>query len=399
MKKIFTLENENQLNILFSEKGSGIEEVILAPKELSRLGTLDIKSVNTLASKLKQHGKKVFLQWDILMTENLFDSTLRTLELVDWASFDAIRVQDAGAFQYALTTLELSVQLILEQGNHNVAGLSYWIEHAKKISNAKLERVILSLEIPYERLLGFVDLLKENSIEIELLALGKILLFYTPRSLVKPLFNEFDETESIEVLGNSEESPHKGFPILENRHGTFMFNTKDHCIVEYFEKLQEIKLDAWRFDLSSIKEEEKEVWLELISKANDSESFLGLKEKYPEKLIQGFFKTNKSDVLFKKLKNKRISRKDTGFLGEVVDVKKKGHIGIHLKNPAISFELGQTLTFFTPEGKEKDSTVSKAWRANGEDLTEAKYGQVIFIPHLGGISPKTMVYDKSQMTL
>tara|TARA_R110002072_G_scaffold64203_5_gene159711 strand:+ start:42890 stop:44086 length:1197 start_codon:yes stop_codon:yes gene_type:complete len=396
MKNVFTLKNTDILEKLFSKECDGISEVVIAPKELARLGSIELKEVNALASKLKQHGKRVFLQWDILMTEGSFDLAVEQLKEIDWNYIDAIRVQDAGAYHYALENLETEIHLILEQGNHNLTGIHYWIEYAQKYQSKKLKRLVLSMEIPYERFTQFIKEIHAKKIEVEIMALGQILLFYSPRSLVKPLFEDITSDElnndEISVIGNSEESPHKGFPITENIHGTFMFNTKDHCIVEYFEKLKLIELDAWRFDLSN---DQAHTLITDISLATTEEAFQGIKEAYPEKVIQGFFKTNKSDVLFKKLKNKRISRKEVGFLGEVVDVKKKEHIGIHLKNPKVSFKNGQSLTFFTPEGKEKTTTVVQAWQANQKNISEASMGQVIFIPHLGGISTKTMVYDSS----
>ena len=43
--------------------------------------------------------------------------------------------------------------------------------------------------------------------------------------------------EFLEATGESEESPHKGFPLIENSHGTFMFHIKRLFLLEHLEHL------------------------------------------------------------------------------------------------------------------------------------------------------------------
>ena len=52
-----------------------------------------------------------------------------------------------------------------------------------------------------------------------------------------------------------------------------------------------------------------------------------LKERSKRPLIRGFYRLNKTDHQFPKLKNYRIKRKDKCYLGEVLDVKKGEYFG------------------------------------------------------------------------
>ena len=72
MKTISYLLNSSELLGLLDK---GIEQVIIEPKALSRLGKLSINEVNKLAEKASQMGLKVFLEWDILMVEDNFNSS------------------------------------------------------------------------------------------------------------------------------------------------------------------------------------------------------------------------------------------------------------------------------------------------------------------------------------
>src|SRR5690606_28287579 len=145
-------------------------------------------------------------------------------ELLD--TFDALRVQDPGALEWSLKNTNKPLQFIAETGNHNFEALKGWVEYC----GDRLERIALSIELSRPVLEEFVKKLK---VPCELLVFGRILLFYSPRSLLSPLSPEkIAVNEELAALGESEESPHKGFPIVENRHGTFMFHIKEFCLLE-----------------------------------------------------------------------------------------------------------------------------------------------------------------------
>ena len=120
--------------------------------------------------------------------------------------------------------------------------LQGWCDLAK----GKLERLILSIELSKDTIVEYATKLK---VPCELLGFGRILLFYTPRPLLSALAPEkFSQNEELAVLGESEESPHKGFPIVENQHGTFMFHIKEFCLVDFANDLRDSGLSFFRLD-------------------------------------------------------------------------------------------------------------------------------------------------------
>ena len=118
MKSIFYYTDDLDLS-LFKKN----TEFIVEHVELSRFGKLTTKEVNHAAARLKEHGFKISLEWDILMSETVFNQKVHTLEQIDLILFDSIRAQDPGAIEYVVDKLECHISLILETGNHNLIGI------------------------------------------------------------------------------------------------------------------------------------------------------------------------------------------------------------------------------------------------------------------------------------
>ena len=372
---------------------SGVKEAIIGTSTLSRFGNLSNSQAQDIAKACKSVGIRPVLEWDILMTENVFNMTIKTFVHLDLNAFDAIRLQDPGAVNYIIENYpKHKIQMILESGgHHNLEAVKIW----QTLAGGNLERAILSLELSKNILEEYI---RELDVEVELLGLGRILLFYTPRSLVAPMFGTDDKDHKqvnkapIEVSASSEESPHKGFPVIENMHGTFMFNTKDIFLLEYLDEIGDVGLQHLRIDLRFGHDLSLLKKIASLKTNFSKEKATSIKDEYPVVTNRGFFHVNKSDVLFKKLKNYRIQRSDMQFIGDVVEVNKKKHIGIVLRSRQNGLKVGDSIRLHTPDGKEKTTKINSLKTSAHEEVSHAEHGQVIFIPHISGISVKTSVY-------
>lgn len=376
---------------------SQCREVVIATKLFSQVGKLSVEQMQAIIEECRRQQINYSLEWDILMTETRFKIYKEQFLKYANLGFSSIRLRDPGAINFCLETFtDLKIDLLLDSGgHHNVHSIRVW----RELIGERLRKVVLSIELSSDVVKEFCDEIKSWGVLTELLVLGRILLFYTPRNLVSPLYSdEVLEDDYIEVAGSSEESPHKGFPIIENQHGTFMFNTKDQYLLEYLDELVACGLDDIRIDLRHF---EYSVRSGLFAKAQelsvkfDKSVAKDIKADYPNSTTRGFFHVNKSDVLFKKLKNKRTQRQDEGFIGEVVDVVKKSHIAILVKgmrDRQYAFKVGDELKLSTPDGKVKTSKIHKIMQTDGIEVNSVTSGELILIPHVSGISVKTMAY-------
>lgn len=383
MKVTSFAQNFHDLNLL---KDQGLDEIILGHKDFSRFGKLGDDEFAAIALRSRELGLKVIFEWDILMTQNVFE--LATLNISKHLSLvNSLRVQDPGALKWSLEQTNLPLQFIAENGNHNLEALIGW----RDLCQGRLERLILSLELSKESIKDYVTHL---NVPCELLGLGRILLFYTPRALLTPLSPEkIALNGELSVLGASEESPHKGFPILENKHGTFMFHIKEFCLLEFAGDLRDMGLAYIRIDLR---------WegMNLFSQANSLikdfkiERFLEFKQEFPQDLMRGFYLVNKTDVLFPKLKNNRLQQREGNYIGEVMEAEKGSHLAIMVRNSR-GLKSSDKIKILHPKGEIFELPIYALKNIDFEDVTEIPSQTLAIIPYVGGVWVKSQVFIQS----
>jgi putative protease len=371
-------------NILEIEEliSSGVTEVIVSCRELSRFSTTTLEELINILNNKHKFKCKITLEWDALFQEEKFQFAKKTFLKLPLHEINSIRVQDPGTVNFIKNNYDwIKIQLILETGNHNLIGLKRWSDF---LGN-QLERLILSNELSKEILESYA---KNLNTPIEVLVLGRILLFYSPRSLLHKVLNNLDEF--IEASGTSEESPHSGFPLLENAHGTFMFNVKDLSLLENIEELNNINIINYRIDLrfDDLKKDKNKI----IEKIKNP--LAELKLNGPRPFVKGFYNINKTDVLFVKLKNKRIQRKDENYIGEIIDVERDAHLCVMLKN-SIVFKEEFNVKMVTPEGKVKKTSIKRILNSEKKVIQNAENETIILLPYVNGITVKTQIYFDS----
>jgi putative protease len=370
----------HDLNII---KDQGIDEVILGHKDFSRFGKLSSEEFLTFSNRARELGLKVIFEWDVLMTETIFSQLTKNI-IPFLNSLDVFRVQDPGAFEWVLKKTSKKIQFIAENGNHNFAALSGWIDYAA----GRLERIVLSIELPKNVIQEYVRTL---TIPCELLGLGRILLFYTPRHLLTPLAEStISYNQELTAVGESEESPHKGFPILENRHGTFMFHIKDFCLLDDISDIRSFGLSFMRLDFRwsdiSLLNQVQDIFNHPDEKGLDS-----FKKNYKQDLMRGFYNVNKTDVLFPKLKNHRLQMREGNYLGEIIETEKGSHLAIHLKNPR-GLKKSDKLRIVHPKGEEFQVGIFSLKNICLEDVESIEANHVALIQFVGGVWVKSQVF-------
>ncbi len=292
------------------ERASCINEVLLESRRLSRLGKLTREEVFHLAREAKRRGLHVVLVWDLLMTENCFESSIAELSGWDLNSFDAIRLADIGAAQWLfLHHPKMKIQLILEGGSHNKDAILTW----SHLLSPNLEKLVFSIQLPEEKLL---DYCRSVSVRCEILGAGRTPLLHTPRYLLKEHID--DDSEEKEAFIYSEESNFREFLIVENDRGTTLFSDKDHFILDSLENIRSCERFDIRIDLRELSKRGNAADNIDIICTEILKSGRFPKEQWPKNTQKSFFKTNKTTVLFSKIRSKRRQKRDERALAEIL---------------------------------------------------------------------------------
>lgn len=383
-----TVAVSSQTEFLFYQQKGG-HSFIIRTALLSRMGKMTVAQADELIKFISSHGEMVIIEWDILMEQVSFEQA--SARFSEWlndlqkrSTQLEIRVQDLGAMYWIKNNYpHMKIQLNLETGHRNLPSIKKHICYLGE----QLSRIMLSFELSKDKLQLYQ---RELNVPIEILFHGRIPLFYSPRKLLSPLDTNQEQDNWIERDGESEESPHKGFPIIENRHGTFMFNVKELSLVDVYSELAEIGIDYLRVDLNSFEEGEQFKWFEQIELVLDSSvDFTQFKREYPAEIIRGFYSVNKSSVLFEKLKNKFLQHDDETYIGDVIEVSKPRHIAVQIKRGQLL--IGSEIFYMTPEGKRIEVIITSILNSQRDNIDVATKGDIVFLPYKKSLSAKSTV--------
>ena len=350
-----------------------VDEVIIPPLRFSRLGNLHIDEAVALAEEVSAASKRAVFEWDVIMSESVARQLKAAFVRVDRRHFAAVRLCDVGALKF-VRDLGWPVQLNLEGGNHNLRGIRRWIE----LAGRKLERLVCSFEIDRFRLGKYLPAI---GVETELLGLGPIALFYTPRNLLSAaLYGADSPAGGLRALAHDQEGGiHRDYRVVEGASGTLMFHAKDLNLLGEARFLADAGLDYMRLDLRHMPPRARaEVYRSLDSPD-------GYVHTRPH--TKGLFGTNRSDVLFKKLKNPHLCAKEGDVVGEVVDVRRRSYMGFVCRIGGVS--IGTRLAVETPEGKRRRATVEWLKDFRGGDVGETGEGGLFYMNHVPGTSVRT----------
>jgi len=376
----------NRLEDLSVLAQAGAREVLLGSADLSRYGTLPQDQLIIMAREARQLGLKVVLEWDILMIQPEFEKAVTILNALPLNEFDAIRVQDPGAFEWVLQNLPaMKIQLNLETGNHNLEGVLTWCRYGGN----NLERVMLSSQLPASTLREWIQKIPTG---VEVLGLGPVLILYTPRHLLTNQLPEAEAAEHLRATASSEESFHSGFRVLENKHGTLVFLGKDYCLMELIEEIETLGLAALRLDLRLSENAETLKAMAGLFKVTSHVAAADILENYPVETTRCFYKSNNTDKAFVRLKNENLTRRDENYLGEVVEAAKDSHLIIHVRARGQKLMAGQKLCLINPQGEEHQVTVSSLQTIESQDAAEIAAGDFGVVPYVRLCPAKSTVY-------
>ncbi len=182
-------------------------------------------------------GKKFYLTANVILHNKDIDDYIAYLEDVRKLSPDGLIISDLGAFQLAKQYApDIPIHVSTQANNVNYATVEGW--HKLGAS-----RVVLARELT----LNEVKTIREKTspeLELEAFVHGAMCISYSGRCLLSSYMTGRESNSgdcahpcrwNYSLM--EETRPGEYYPVLENERGTYIFNSKDMCMIEHIPEL------------------------------------------------------------------------------------------------------------------------------------------------------------------
>lgn len=191
-------------------------------------------------------GKKVYVTVNIFPHNEDLKPLPEYLEFLVRAGADAILVADIGVFMIAKKVVpELEIHISTQANNTNWAAVNAWAELGAG-------RVVLAREMS---LAEIREIREKCSVELEMFVHGAMCISYSGRCLMSNYLTGRDANRGgcaqpcrWKYSLMEENRPGQYFPVEEDDRGTYIFNSKDMCLLPYLADVIESGVDSLKIE-------------------------------------------------------------------------------------------------------------------------------------------------------
>ncbi|MBQ2425883.1 MAG: U32 family peptidase [Lachnospiraceae bacterium] len=195
-----------------------------------------------------EHGTKVYVTANILAHNGDLDGIETYFHELKEIKPDALIISDPGVFQIAKEICpEIDVHISTQANNTNYRTYRFW--HTMGAS-----RVVSARELSLKEIRELRDNIPEE-LEIETFIHGAMCISYSGRCLLSSYFTGRDANQGActhpcrwKYAIMEETRPGEYLPVYENERGTYIFNSKDLCMIEHIPEMVEAGIDSFKIE-------------------------------------------------------------------------------------------------------------------------------------------------------
>ncbi|MDD6102914.1 MAG: U32 family peptidase [Clostridiales bacterium] len=194
-------------------------------------------------------GKKVYVTANITAHNEDIESIYDYFNELNELGPDAVIVSDPGVFMIAKEILDSSIDIHISTQANNVNYLTY-----KFWFNQGASRVVSGRELSLKEIRELRDNIPDE-LEIETFIHGAMCISYSGRCLLSNFMTGRDANKGActhpcrwKYAVVEENRPGEYFPVFENERGTYVFNSKDLCMIEYIPELVDAGIDSFKIE-------------------------------------------------------------------------------------------------------------------------------------------------------
>lgn len=328
------------------------------------------------------HGKKLYVTCNIIPHNADLEGLEEYLKFLESIHVDAIIVADLGIFHLAKRVAPgLELHISTQANTTNYLTTQFWKEQGAS-------RVVVAREVSIE---DIKKMRQEGDVEIEAFVHGAMCISYSGRCLLSNYMTGRDANRGQctqacrwKYALVEQNRPGEYYPIEEDESGTYIFNSKDLCLLEYIPQLYEAGVDSLKIEgrmksvhyVATVTKVYREAidaflkdpenykvrpeWLEELEKISHRPYTEGFSVEKPGAEGQNYGKSSNTQT--------------HDFIGLVTSFDEEKHICyLEQRN---NFKVGDEVEFMQPKGPNVKVTIERMLDGEGQSIMVAPHAQM-----------------------
>ncbi len=327
------------------------------------------------------HGVKVYVTANILAHNDDLEGVRRYFEELKNVGPDALIISDPGVFMIAKEVLpDMELHVSTQANNTNYGTYRFWQQQGAK-------RVVSARELSLKEIREIRGHIPDD-LEIETFVHGAMCISYSGRCLLSNYFTGRDANQGActhpcrwKYAVMEESRPGEYLPVYENERGTYIFNSKDLCMIEYIPELIDAGIDSFKIEGRM----KTALYVATVARTyrRAIDDYLQSPDLYREHMpwyldqisnctyrqfTTGFFfgKPSEEDQIY----DSNTYVREYTYLGIVGGVNEAGLYAIEQRN---KFSVGETIEVMKPNGENPQVVVRRIVDEDGNDQMSAPH--------------------------
>ena len=340
-----------------------------------------IEQMKEAVSYCHEHGVKLYVTANIFAHNDDLAGIRSYFEQLKPVGIDALIISDPAVFMLAKEILpEVERHVSTQANNTNYGIYQFWY-------NLGATRVVSARELSLKEIKEIREHIPED-MEIESFIHGAMCISYSGRCLLSHFLTGRDANQGActhpcrwKYSVVEEKRPGEYFPVEEDDRGTYIFNSKDLCMIEHIPELVDAGIDSFKIEGRMKTALYVATVARTYRKAIDD--FLESKETYQKSLpyyreeigkctyrqfTTGFYfgKTDSDSQVYDS--NEYV--KDYTYIGKVEYVDEENRICFPQRN---KFSVGETIEAMHFDGTNEELEVKAIWNEQMESVQSAPH--------------------------
>ncbi|MBQ6464186.1 MAG: U32 family peptidase [Pseudobutyrivibrio sp.] len=335
-----------------------------------------------------EHGVKVYVTANILAHNGDLEGVKEYFKELKEIKPDALIIADPAIFMLAKEICpEIERHVSTQANNTNYGTYKFWYDLGAK-------RVVSARELSLEEIKEIRANIPDD-LEIETFIHGAMCISYSGRCLLSNYFTGRDANQGActhpcrwKYAVVEEQRPGEYLPVYENERGTYIFNSKDLCMIEHIPDLLSSGIDSFKIEgrmktalyVATV----ARTYRKAIDDCKESEEkYLANLDWYKEQIAACTYRQFTTGFFYgKPSEESQIYDNNTynigyTYLGIAGAVNEDGYFEIEQRN---KFSVGETIEIMKPNGDNIDVEVLGIKNEEGEDMESCPHPkQKLFI--------------------